>query len=72
MLTVILVSSQIKLLLENPNVVLQRKITSEGVLTDVQSGTEYIKLLQSGEFGDGDLSLIWNWDGIPVFYSSKY
>ncbi|KAK9976617.1 hypothetical protein ABG768_021822 [Culter alburnus] len=66
---VLSLSSQLKDILENPNVTLSRQTTSEkDVLNDIQCGAEYIKC----QLGEYDISLLWNYDGIPVFKSSKY
>nr|XP_023701086.1 uncharacterized protein LOC111861049 isoform X1 [Paramormyrops kingsleyae]XP_023701087.1 uncharacterized protein LOC111861049 isoform X1 [Paramormyrops kingsleyae]XP_023701088.1 uncharacterized protein LOC111861049 isoform X1 [Paramormyrops kingsleyae]XP_023701089.1 uncharacterized protein LOC111861049 isoform X1 [Paramormyrops kingsleyae] len=64
-------TSQIKDVLENPNLSWCKKVKSEGELCDIQYGMEYQKLVCSGDLGENDISLLWNCDGIPVFKSSK-
>lgn len=61
---------QLKDILENPQTSLAKSLCTMAV-TDIQSGREYQKLIQSGDMGKDDISLIWNCDGISVFRSSK-
>ncbi|XP_037399157.1 uncharacterized protein LOC108414945 [Pygocentrus nattereri] len=63
--------AQIKQLLQEHGVSLNKKTRTFGVLSDIQSGEEYQKLCDSGVLGKDDLTLIWNCDGAPVFKSSK-
>lgn len=64
-------SSQIKDILENPQTALAINVSPSGVFNDIHSGTQYEKLIRSGETSEDDVSLLWNCDGIPVFKSSK-
>ncbi len=64
-------SSQIKDILENPKNTLERKRSTNGIISDVQSGMEYENLIRSGKMSEEDVSLLWNSDGIPVFKSSS-
>ncbi|CAL8301741.1 unnamed protein product [Gadus morhua 'NCC'] len=68
---VVILSSQIKEILENPNIHISRHTSTPGFICDIQCGVEYRKLKDSGEIGEDDISLLWNCDGIPVFKSSK-
>ncbi|XP_038150334.1 uncharacterized protein LOC119789497 isoform X2 [Cyprinodon tularosa] len=68
---VIPLHAQIKQLLQELDVSLTDKTRSSGVLTDIQSGEEYQKLVANEVLGKDDLTLIWNCDGAPVFKSSK-
>ena len=43
---------------------------SEGVLCDVMDGAVYQQLLSEGKLYRDSLSIIWNFDGVPVFHSS--
>ncbi|KAJ8355072.1 hypothetical protein AAFF_G00101560, partial [Aldrovandia affinis] len=68
---VVNVSSQMKEILEKPNIQISRDVSTPGFISDIQCGGEYRKLKDSGEIGKNDISLLWNCDGIPVFKSSK-
>lgn len=63
--------TQIKEILENPNIKIQRRTLVPGFITDIECGQEYRKLKDSGQIAEDDISLLWNCDGIPVFKSSK-
>ncbi|XP_051962563.1 uncharacterized protein LOC127629523 [Xyrauchen texanus] len=63
--------AQIKQLLQEHGVSLNEKTRTFGVLSDIQSGEEYLNLCDSGILAKDDLTLIWNCDGAPVFKSSK-
>lgn len=63
--------SQIEQILQEHSASLTRHDSNLGILSDIQSGEEYKKLLDSGVLGKDDLTLIWNCDGAPVFKSSK-
>lgn len=66
---VLSLSSQLKDILENPSLTLSRHTTAEKeVLNDIQCGAEYRKLRENGQLGDCDISLLWNCDGIPIFF----
>ncbi|XP_058624866.1 uncharacterized protein LOC131536150 isoform X2 [Onychostoma macrolepis] len=64
-------SSQIKDILENPKNTLDRKRSTNGIISDIHSGMEYEKLIRSGKISEEDVCLLWNCDGIPVFKSSN-
>lgn len=68
---VVSLSSQIKEILEKPNIQIARDVSTPGFISDIQSGGEYRKLKERGEIAKDDISLLWNCDGIPVFKSSK-
>lgn len=65
-------SSQVKTLLEQKHTSLKRDGPEADTISDIQFSDEYQKLKESGAMGKDDISLIWNFDGIPVFNSSKY
>ncbi|XP_056604162.1 uncharacterized protein LOC130420694 [Triplophysa dalaica] len=68
---VLKLSGQIKDILESPKNTLERKMSTNGIINDINSGMEYEKLIRAGKIDKEDVSLLWNCDGIPVFKSSK-
>ncbi|XP_026137505.1 uncharacterized protein LOC113114751 [Carassius auratus] len=68
---VLSLSAQIVDILEKPDIHLNTKESTPGILSDIQCGAEYQKFKQTGQMGDDDISILWNCDGIPVFKSNN-
>ena len=64
-------AAQIKAILENPDITVTSTPVSSSV-SDISSGAQYQKLMQTGALQGDDISLLWNSDGIPAFESNTF
>ena len=74
------VSSQLQSLFNRPGFIsdlnhrfTRKDLSKQGVIQDIYDGEQYQRLFPDGPLGDpGNISLLWNTDGAPVFNSSKF